>query len=239
MIFSAAQYSGAGGRPTNEDSCLCLQKNGMFVAAVADGLGGHGGGEIASAAAMSELAARFEKLSALNRENILELFTQMNDAVLNKQDERLKMKTTAAVFLTDGKNTVFAHIGDSRIYHFRGGTIIYQSLDHSASQLAVAVGEIPPEGIRFHDDRSKLLRCLGNNGPIKPDIFVNDPVLLPGDALLLCTDGFWELITENEMQESLSGSVDPREWLNNMLESVEKKAPFDHDNYTAVAVYLH
>lgn len=238
MIISAAQYSGTGGRPKNEDSCLCLSKNGIFVAAVADGLGGHGSGEIASATAMDVLSKSFDKLFPPDKEKILKLFTDMNDAVLSRHDGRLKMKTTAAVLLTDGTDTVFAHIGDSRLYHFRGRDIVYQSLDHSASQLAVAVGEIRPENIRFHDDRNKVLRCLGNEGAVKPDILINRGPILPGDALLLCTDGFWEFVTEREMLEALFGSSDAREWLDNMLAAVEKKAPIDHDNYTAVTVYF-
>jgi protein phosphatase len=81
MVFTAAQYSGVGGREKNEDSCVCRLENGVMAAAVADGLGGHGSGEIASKAALEVLSASMENLAPLGREKVQALFEQMNSAV--------------------------------------------------------------------------------------------------------------------------------------------------------------
>jgi serine/threonine protein phosphatase PrpC len=237
MIFRAVQFTGIGGRPKNEDACFFGEKRGVFAAAVADGLGGHGGGEIASEAALAVLAARFDKVVPFSEEALLQLFSDMNSAILSRQQDRLKMKSTAALFLSDGESAAFAHVGDSRIYHFRGAEILYQSRDHSASQLAVAVGEISPAQLRFHEDRNIVLRSLGNEGPVKPEIHPARPAPAPGDTLLLCTDGFWEYVTEIEMQETLARSRAPREWLDAMVGIILEKAPPGHDNFTAVAVF--
>jgi serine/threonine protein phosphatase PrpC len=237
MVFRASQFSGTGGKPKNEDACMFGQRQGFFVAAVADGLGGHGGGDLAAEAALGVVAAAFDKLFPWSSEKIEKLFYDMNEAVLEKQADRLKMKSTAALFLTDGSSSVFAHLGDSRIYHFRGGAILYQSLDHSASQLAASLGDITPGEIRFHEDRNILLRCLGNEGEVKPAIRLEEGALFPGDTLLLCTDGFWEYVTEDEMLETRIKSGDPDTWLAAMTAVIDKKAQPGHDNYTAVAVF--
>lgn len=147
------------------------------------------------------------------------------------------MKSTAALFLANGGSSVFAHLGDSRIYHFRGGEILYQSLDHSASQLAAALGDITPGEIRFHEDRNILLRCLGNEDEVKPAIRLADGALSPGDTLLLCTDGFWEYITEDEMLETRLKSEAPDTWIESMTALIDGRARPGHDNYTAVAVF--
>lgn len=237
MDFRASQFSGAGGKPKNEDACMFAHRQGIFVAAVADGLGGHGGGDLAAAAALGVLAASFDKLFPWSRENIQKLFSDMNEAVLEKQAGGLKMKSTVALFLTDGGSSVFAHLGDSRIYHFRGGEILYQSLDHSASQLAAALGDITPSEIRFHEDRNILLRCLGNEGEVKPAVRLAEGALSPGDALLLCTDGFWEYVTEDEMLQTRLKSEDPGDWIGAMTALIDARARSGHDNYTAVAVF--
>lgn len=85
MVFRASQFSGAGGKPKNEDACMFGQRRGVFVAAVADGLGGHGGGDLAAEAALGVVAASFDKLFPWSRETIEKLFYDMNEAVLKKQ----------------------------------------------------------------------------------------------------------------------------------------------------------
>ena len=237
MIY-AARYSDIGAREHNEDSAFFSSTAKMCVAAVADGLGGHGGGEIASATAVERLAARSEELRPLDETKVKDVCTEMNDAILAKQTEQTKMKSTLAMLLFDGAKAALTHIGDSRAYLFRDSRMFYQSVDHSVSQLAVFAGEITPEQIRFHPDRSKVLRVLGDSEGCKPDIHWIEGGLCPGDAVLLCTDGFWEHVLEAEMCQALSKCEMPEQWLRRMLTYMRARNPQKQDNNTAVALMM-
>lgn len=238
MRFDCAVYSNIGGRDVNEDSTLCRQQEGTLLAAVADGLGGHGGGEIASSTALSALEASLPRLNPPAEETLRTVCADLNLAVLAKQTEQLKMKTTLAMALTDGKTLAFLHVGDSRVYYFHNGEIAYQSSDHSVSQLAVLANEITREQIRFHEDRSRLLRSLGSEGSAAPEIQILPGAPVSGDALLLCTDGFWEYVLEKEMQKELRRTKTAKDWLEQMKKSIRRRADKKNDNNSAVAVRI-
>ncbi|MPM15768.1 Protein phosphatase PrpC [bioreactor metagenome] len=238
MRFDCAVYSNIGGRDVNEDSTLCRQQESTLLAAVADGLGGHGGGEIASSTALSALEASLPRLIPPTEETLRTVCAELNLAVLAKQTEQLKMKTTLAMALTNGETLAFLHVGDSRIYYFHGGEIVYQSADHSVSQLAVLANEITAEQIRFHEDRSRLLRSLGSEGSATPDVRFYSGVPAAGDALLLCTDGFWEYVLEKEMQKELKRTRSAKDWLEQMKKSIRRRAGKKNDNNSAVAVRI-
>ena len=153
------------------------------------------------------------------------------------QTPEVEMKTTLVVLLLNHGRAMWAHIGDSRLYHFSGGKLIEQTFDHSVSQMAVLRGEIKQEDIRGHVDRSRLLRAIGREDTIKIDI---SEIIDLGDgehAFLLCTDGFWEYVTEQEMEKDLKRSSSPREWLDRMVKRLNKRTKNkNNDNNTAVAV---
>lgn len=132
---------------------------------------------------------------------------------------------------------LWAHVGDTRLYHFWNGKLVGQTLDHSVSQLAVDMGLITGDQIRFHEDRSRLLRALGSDSP-EPE--PGGPVLLAKGfhAFLLGTDGFWEYVTEPEMEETLAVSSDPRQWLSRMKLILQRKGPGDRDNASAAAIFI-
>jgi serine/threonine protein phosphatase PrpC len=128
-------------------------------------------------------------------------------------------------------------VGDSRVYHFYNGKLVFQTRDHSASQLAVMMGEIKPEEIRFHEARSHVLKAIGQANPLKPEI--SEEKLLRGNhAFLLCTDGFWEYVTEQEMVKALSESADPSGWLQAMRKIAADRMEPGNDNNTAVVIFL-
>lgn len=132
---------------------------------------------------------------------------------------------------------MWAHIGDSRLYHFLDGELIEQTFDHSVSQMAVLRGEISQEEIRGHVDRNRLLRAIGREDTIKIDC--SDIVDMEGEdhAFLLCTDGFWEYVTEDEMEKDLRKSRSPGEWLDRMLKRLDKRTrKKNNDNNSAVAI---
>lgn len=127
-----------------------------------------------------------------------------------------------------------ANVGDSRTYVFRNKDIVFQSIDHSASQMAVHLGKIRKEAIRNHEDWNVLTRAVGALEELKVDIVKINPNKY--DSILLCTDGFWEYILENEMCEALDISETPDSWLFKMRKLLEHRIPVRNDNNTAIAV---
>ena len=236
MQLDIASYTNKGGREVNEDTTLCKVSEGFVLAAVADGLGGHGGGKTASMRAIQTLEEQEPLLREMSEESLRDACAQANRAVLDAQTTQVRMKTTLALAVISEKSLALLHVGDSRTYLFRAGTIAYQSQDHSVSQLAVLTGAIKPEQIRFHEDRNKVLRSLGSETGATPDIHWLDEPLLEGDAILLCTDGFWEYVTEREMLRTLQRAKSADDWMKRMTALIRRRAGKDHDNHSAVAV---
>ncbi len=236
MQLDIANHCDIGGREVNEDTTLIKQTDGFTLAAVADGLGGHGGGKIASACAIQTLLEQEDRLHTMEEEALREVCERINDAVLAGQTAQVRMKTTLALALVSDEAIAFLHVGDSRAYLFREGKIAYQSQDHSVSQLAVLTGAIRPEQIRFHEDRNKVLRSLGSENNATPDIRLLQETLHPGDAILLCTDGFWEYVTEKEMLATLRRAKSAEDWIRRMKLLIKWRAKKDNDNNSAVAV---
>ena len=146
------------------------------------------------------------------------------------------MKTTLVVLSVEDDLAKWMHVGDSRLYHFTDGKLRRQTMDHSVSQVAVLMGEITQNEIRFHEDRNRVLRALGSENA-KPDI--SSTIKLSGqrDAFLLCTDGFWEYVYENEMEQSLEKAENPGQWLDEMLKTLRTRVPEDNDNFSAAIVF--
>lgn len=237
MGFITAQYSAKGGRMLNEDTIYVYQAEDIYFAVVADGLGMHGGGDIASKTAAHVLAGCFLENPDLDKKIISDFFNKANSAVLARQTSECKMKSTvAALFYHKGK-MVYANLGDSRLYHFRKDRIVFQTIDHSVSQAAVFAGEIDVSGIRFHEDRNRVLRALGSQGEVRPDITALEGQAVSGDAFLLCTDGFWEYVLEQEMEIDLAKSETPDQWLSYLFTRIGKRIKGENDNLSVVASF--
>ena len=230
--IDSAFYSDIGGRPNNEDSYLNRKMDNFSVFVVADGLGGHNDGEVASYIAVKSIQ---ESMIDNANDDIFTAIEYANAQVIAQQKETMsKMKTTIAMTYIKEEETIIAHVGDSRVYAFKDGKVIFQTLDHSASQMAVAVGEITLDEIRNHEDRNRLTRVLGASEEIKIDAvsIQNDQY----DALLICSDGFWEYVLEEEMEETLVGSDSAINWLYKMRTIQANRAPENCDNNTAIVI---
>lgn len=239
MKFRVSLHSDVGDREKNEDFAGYRIKPWSFaVFAVADGLGGHDAGEVASSTAVNSLIYHFSKKPSLKREAIQETISSANAAVFAAQDMEhsfYSMKTTLSAVLYRRGKIVLTHVGDSRIYLFRKGRLIYQTRDHSLAQMQVLQGKASEEEIRGHIDRNQLLRALGSV-TAKPDI--SDCIRIRrGDAILLCTDGFWENVHESEMEEALRTASDPHRWLSCLLQKHAINRMERQDNFTALAVF--
>ncbi len=234
MRLSAYCYTNQGGRDHNEDSVRCSAEAGAFV--LADGLGGHGKGEVASALAADVLFQGCSD-SALDPEGLLELFQRANETVMEGQKlpGQEEMKTTAVALSIDGERAVWGHIGDSRLYRFSGGTLAQATRDHSVTFMKYLGGEISYMDICHDDDRSSLLRALGRR-PSRPE--VDQAELLPGDAFLLCSDGFWEYVYREEMLADLLKSETPEQWAQNMLLRHIRRTREGNDNFSLICVFV-
>jgi len=234
--FDIASFTSKGGRQKNEDSIYAWQNEGQLFAVVADGLGAHGGGDIASAEAIASMRQSLPASGITSAAVLSECFSNANSAVLAKQIHGTAMKSTAVVLTAENGEAAFAHAGDSRGYVFHRGRITFQTMDHSVSQLSVLRGDITPGQIRFHKSRSQLMRALGAGETVAEDIKSIKPISVR-DAFLLCSDGFWEYVTEAEMEIDLAKSPrSARKWLSLMLARIGKRIPDDHDNLSAVAI---
>jgi serine/threonine protein phosphatase PrpC len=234
-MYDAVDFTSSGGHPVNEDSIKLIRENDRLIAIVADGLGSHGGGDVASAAAVAALQNALPERGVRTEAAFSECLEEANRAVLSRQKPGLEMKSTVVMLAAEKGWAIFAHVGDSRGYFFRGGRVYSQTMDHSVSQMAVLRGDITPEQIRFHESRSKLLRALGADEKAHGEI---TPLDAPreGDAFLLCSDGFWEYITEAEMEIDLSKSIRASDWMSLMFTRIGSRVPADHDNLSAICV---
>lgn len=237
MNIKTASLSDCGGRSSNDDTVRIRQDaDGLYVF-VGDGLGGYSGGQQASQAAAEALMTVSRRGSLLTEERLLFAAEQADQAVRTLQAEsRGNMKTTLVLLAIEDGRARWMHVGDSRLYHFRDGRLLTQTMDHSVSQMAVLMGEITREQIRFHEDRNRVLRALGGDNA-KPDI--SPTIMLTGgqDVFLLCTDGFWEYVYEKEMEQTLRRSKSPQDWLDRMKKLLQSRVPEDNDNFTAAAVF--
>lgn len=235
MKKSVSFYSDEGGRPYNEDTVSITEHDGRLLVTVADGLGGMDNGAAASGIAAEILSAKLSRLKA-DPQALTQAVSEANAAIRAEQKRSGTMCTTVAALWIDGENAYVCHVGDTRIYLFRGGEIVYQSIDHSVSQMAVMMGEITPEEIRSHKDRNRLVRALGGDENVRADF--KQLSVKAGDAFVLCTDGFWQHILEKDMLECRRDSFDAGEWLAKMRRRVMNAQDENSDNNSAVAVII-
>lgn len=239
-MLKYALISEIGNRAVNEDSVKVATVANRQCFVVCDGLGGHDRGDVASRLAANTFAD--ELCFAEGLEDFLsQAFNQAQRKVLEKQKEngiQSKMKTTAVVLLTDEKMAYVGHIGDSRFYAFTRDGHYIRTLDHSIPQILVDSKTIEEKDIRNHPSRNMLLKVIGE----QYDEAITELLApFPVDdycAYLLCSDGFWELISEEEMIAALHSSLSPQEWLEKMLQVVRRAGSRTNmDNYSAIAIF--
>jgi serine/threonine protein phosphatase PrpC len=238
--FLTSSLSKIGGRHSNQDYCDFISLRNRHCWVVADGLGGHKGGEIASRLAVEEIIRQFTQYPDCSLSAIKRYIESAQNIILQRQkaeSELATMRTTITVLISDNRKVLWGHVGDTRLYFFRSGKIIFQSKDHSVPQALADAGEISPEQIRFHEDRNRLLRALGSDGDLRPTFQEEKQRVKHDDAFLLCTDGFWEYVSEGEMENTLKDSPSPDVWLKNMENILLDKVQEKHDNYSAIVIF--
>ena len=208
MRFSVYQVSRKGGREKNEDRMgYCYTRDsGLFP--LADGMGGHPEGEVASQLALQTLAAMFQRDAKPMLKDPLRF---LHDAIIAGHHQLIRYatekalmdtpRTTVVACVLQGNAAYWAHCGDSRLYLVRGDKLIARTRDHSYSELQETMSQVVPMGERFN--RNVLFTCLGSPG--KPVVDTVGPLILhERDRLLLCSDGLWGSVDDEVITEQLS-----------------------------------
>lgn len=238
-MLDYAVISETGDRKVNEDCVGVKEHNGNYCFLVCDGLGGHGMGDIASRFVTDIFLKEFLSCSSY-KDFLPSTFTIAQENLIKKQEENNacnKMRTTVASVVMEPKSVSIGYIGDSRVYVFDESGIKQRTIDHSVPQMLALAGEIEDKDIRTHPDRNKILRAMGTEWT-KP-MYELLPALDLTECLafLLCSDGFWEYITEEKMIELLNKARSAKEWLSSMSDIVRQNGSAGKmDNYSAVAI---
>lgn len=241
MLLTYHLLSDKGNRKNNEDRVGSYVRENEYCFALADGLGGHEKGEVASKMVVDTSVELFKK-DGFSEFYIREAFEESQERLLRKQNEDMKpddYKTTLVLLCIKEGYINWGHIGDSRLYLFKNKKLILRTLDHSVPQVLVNIGEIDEKEIRNHPDRSHLLNAMGIEWE-RPKYEIAEPIESEsGMAFLLATDGFWELITEEEMLKCLKKAADVHKWMNQMKKLVLKNGESRNmDNFSAIGVWI-
>ena len=168
------------------------------------------------------------------------LFEQANSAVLALQRENhTVMKSTAAVLAIENNKAILANSGDSRVYYFHNDTIAAYTNDHSVAYKKYKAGEITRDMLGGDEDQSRLLRTLGSEDRYLPDIFSPPNLVTSGDAFLLCSDGAWEYIRDEEMLVDLLKSETTQQWTELMLLRLMERIDGENDNVSIITIKIH
>jgi serine/threonine protein phosphatase PrpC len=236
--FSVYQVSRKGGREKNEDRMgYCYTRDsGLF--ALADGMGGHPEGEVASQLALQTMAAMFQRDAKPTLDDPLRF---LHDAIIAGHHQLLRYatekalmdtpRTTIVACVLQGDAAYWAHCGDSRLYLVRDGKLIARTRDHSYSELQETLSHVVPMGEKFN--RNVLFTCLGSPG--KPVVDTAGPLLLhAGDRMLLCSDGLWGSVSDADISQELSHRA-LSDAVPELVERALRHAGAKSDNVTVLA----
>lgn len=242
MAYIYETLTNIGNRELNEDYAGAKASKGKLLAVVADGLGGHDKGEVASRLVTETILEEYNFDTEDLQEELHQAMQKAQEVLLARQKEEQltdAMKTTCVAFVADDSEAYLGHVGDSRGYIFYTDKTWQRTCDHSVVQMLVLAGDAKEKQIRHHVDRNKLLRVFGTEWFKDFCEFLPTVEVAKAKAFLLCTDGFWELITERQMQKCLKKAASPKEWLEKMAAIVQKNGKNSNmDNYTAIAVFV-
>lgn len=241
-MIDYATLSEIGEKDKNEDAVRVFvnQPLAAYGFVLADGLGGHGNGDVASAFVADCVGAVIENTDQIRDDLPDQCFEIAQEMLLDEKDRTgfLSIQTTLVVMLMTKTQVWWGHIGDSRLYHFRNGKLLTRTLDHSVPQMLALSGQIKEKDIRRHADRNLLLRALGTEwDDIAYEIDTRGQKLQKGDVFLLCSDGFWDWIDEKTMTKILKKGLSAFDTLQEMRQIVETNGMGQGmDNYSAILV---
>ena len=241
MRFTIFQESRKGTRKVNQDRVAYTYSRDTLLMVVADGMGGHAGGEIAAQIAVRLFIERFQQEAKPILKNPLKFLQDTmlrGHAALGSYANQFSMlqtpRTTCVAVIVQANHAYWAHVGDSRFYLFRQGGLIGTTKDHSKVQYLVDQGLIGAHEVAEHPDRNKIFSCLG--GLVDPviDLSKRTP-LRNGDIMVLCTDGLWSVLPQNDMATWLTSTPILKTGPQMMREAESRGGP-DGDNLSSIIV---
>jgi len=243
VYFAVAAGTDVGRvRKGNEDNFFADANDhrGLFI--VADGMGGHAAGEVASQMAVEVVSADLDRLNDLESADALESVSMAlrhaNRAVFERSSserDKMGMGSTASVLLLSDDRFIIGHLGDSRIYRLRGAEFTQLTRDHSVVQEQIDAGLITRDEARRHRQSNVITRCVGMGWDVEPD--VTDGEVQQGDTFLLASDGLTGMVEDWRLQQLLSSRVPPARIVDALL--AEANARGGVDNITVVIVLVH
>jgi protein phosphatase len=241
LRFSIYQDSKKGGRKVNQDRMGYLYTRDSLMMMVADGMGGHARGEVAAQLTMQTVAAIYQRMAKpllADPARFMEEAVQASHHELHRYRAEQGLpeapRTTVVLCVVQRGVATWAHVGDSRLYLIRAGSIVDRTLDHSRVHHLVSAGLIRPEDAKDHPERNRIFNCLG--AFVAPSVEVSHPTALHGgDILLLCSDGLWGNLNDRAIIDAFAGRTVMRA-VPEMVDAALELGGNDADNCTALAM---
>jgi PPM family protein phosphatase len=228
-------------RSGNEDSFAvdANAERGLFV--VADGMGGHAAGEVASEMAVQILQRELTDLHDLDSERagerVMGALKRANKAIHDRtiaEVDKQGMGTTVSVLVIAGTKYLIGQVGDSRVYLLRDGALRQLTKDHSYVQEQVDAGFLTPEQARYHPYSNVITRCVGASPEVEPDIYSGE--VRVGDLFLVASDGLTGMVDDRRLQQLLLARVAPERLVHLLISEANGRGGLD--NITAIVVQI-
>ena len=242
MKFTIYQNSRQGPRPYNQDRLAYSYSKDALLLVLADGMGGHRNGEVAAQLAVKTLTDAFQRLAVPSLSSpakfLIDHIQQVHDMIENVtqlEDYAESPRTTIVAAIIQRGYLWCAHVGDSRLYHFRNGHLLFRTEDHSVVQSLYKKGMITKDEMATHPYKNKIYNCVGGETP--PQIDLSDRhELLEGDTVLLCTDGVWGVIDDQQIKEIIQRNTDITAVTTDLMESADFASDERGDNMSAIGL---
>jgi serine/threonine protein phosphatase PrpC len=241
MKFTIFQNSRQGPRPYNQDRLAYSYSKEALLLVVADGMGGHKNGDLAAELAVRTMTEAFQRLAVPILSSPAKFLTyhiqQIHGMIdqLSQEREMLESPRTTIVAAVIQRGVLYcAHVGDSRLYHLRDGHVLYRTEDHSIVQSMYNKGIINKTDMTTHPYRHKVYSCLGGDTPPKIDLS-DKQELAEGDTILLCTDGVWGVVSDEQIRRSLN-SPSINDGVTALLNQAELVSQKQGDNMSAIGL---
>ena len=241
MQFSVYQETHIGGRKVNQDRMGYSFTRDALLLVLADGMGGHMRGEMAASITLQTMSAMFQQQATpyvKKPERFLEeAFVASHDEIQRYRIENNmpeSPRTTVVACLIQHNTAVWAHCGDSRLYWLRRNQILGRTRDHSHIEHLISKGLADPSERGTHPDRNKLYNCLGASSMPRVEVS-RQASLQAGDVIMLCSDGLWTMLDDEEMAHRLSTQTIVRA-VPDMIAMATTIAGAQSDNTTALAI---
>ncbi|MFO8140859.1 MAG: protein phosphatase 2C domain-containing protein [Marinobacter sp.] len=239
MNWEAASAERIGGRNEQQDRVGCFHSpdGTACLLLLADGMGGHRGASLASQTLLETARISWDSCGGAPRDpkRFLEALCQESHRRINLQgrERGLDPRSTVVALIAHDAGAFWVHVGDSRLYHFRGQELVARTRDHSLVQILVEAGQVAEEDMATHPDQNKLLRSVGDEAP--PETTHGHAAFRAEDRFLLCSDGFWEQIAPEEMAGVLAArNLD--ESLSHLADLAVRRGGPSSDNIAVAAV---